>query len=77
MRGGVKGTIMLTTRVTLADLINGITEDICQGCPPDRVCAWACRQGMGVTDNAIAALLGFPLDTDTGFVQRALCECYA
>jgi hypothetical protein len=53
-----------------------MSEEQCKGCPPDRVCAWACRQGMGVTDNAIAELLGFPLDADADFVQRALCECY-
>ena len=71
---------MLTARVTLADLINGMAEDVCQGCPPDRICAWACRQGMGVADNAIAEMLGFPLDepldADADFVRRALCECY-
>ena len=71
---------MLTARVTLADLINGMAEDVCQGCPPDRICAWACRQGMGVADNAIAEMLGFPfdlpLDADADFVRRVLCECY-
>jgi hypothetical protein len=66
-----------TIDTLLTNLIGPMSEEQCKGCPPDRVCAWACRQGMGVTDNAIAAMLGIPLDADADFVRRALCECYS
>ncbi|HET7090686.1 MAG TPA: hypothetical protein VFL17_18795 [Anaerolineae bacterium] len=71
---------MISLQITLADLVAGASEERCLGCPPDRVCAWACWQGMGVADNAIAEMLGFPLDepldADDEFVRQALCECY-
>lgn len=70
---------MASQTFTLAELVAGMTEDRCRGCPPDRVCAWACQQGMGVIDNAIAATLSLPLDEpleDIELVRQALCECY-
>ena len=70
---------MLPQSFTLAELVAGMAEDRCKGCPPDRVCAWACKHGMGVIDNAIAAALNLSLDEpleDIAPVQQALCECY-
>ncbi len=29
----------------------------CDDCPPERVCAWACMQGMGVEEIVIGAAL--------------------
>lgn len=67
-------------RVTLADLIAGVSEDRCLSCPPDRVCAWACAQGLGVIDNWISAIraheLAWPANPDIAPVHRALWECY-
>jgi hypothetical protein len=64
-----------TLSQTLADLIGPMSEEMCRGCPPDRVCAWACQQGWGITDNALAARLGLN-DADGEAVKQALCECY-
>ena len=33
------------------------TDAQCAQCPPDRVCAWSCVQGAGVTDIVIGAML--------------------
>jgi len=71
---------MLDERLTVAALIAGMDEEHCKRCPPQRVCAWACRQGMGVPDNAIAATLGPKLDWATDaeveIVRQMLCDCY-
>jgi hypothetical protein len=65
---------------TLADLIAGASEDRCRNCPPDRVCAWACCQGMGVIDNWISIMraneLAWPIDPGVAFERQALWECY-
>ena len=71
---------MIDQPTTLADLVSGANADRCQGCPPERVCAWACKQGFSVTDNAAIAGLGLPLDwifdADVESVRQALCDCY-
>jgi len=72
---------MFNPRLTMADLLAGASEEACRGCPPDRVCAWACRQGWGVTDTAVAAQLGVPLDraddAHVEVVRQILCDCYS
>ncbi len=71
---------MTTQPITLADLVAGASEERCLGCPPDRVCAWACKQGFSVTDSAALAMLeiplGFALDADIDAIRQALCDCY-
>jgi hypothetical protein len=31
--------------------------DICASCPPDRICAWSCLQGIGISDAVVGAAL--------------------
>lgn len=38
-------------------LLARATASRCTQCPPDRVCAWACVQGMNVEDIVIGAML--------------------
>jgi hypothetical protein len=38
-------------------LLTRANENRCKVCPPDRICAWACVQGMGMEDILIGALL--------------------
>lgn len=48
---------MATQTQSFTRLLDHASERRCQNCPPDRVCAWACVQGMNVEDIIIGALL--------------------
>lgn len=60
------------------------TETMCATCPPDRVCAWGCVQGMNHADIVIGAALeqssGWARthhdDPGTLATQHALWELY-
>lgn len=60
------------------------TEAMCANCPPDRVCAWGCVQGMNSADIVIGAALEQSIhwarehesDPGTQATQQALWELY-
>jgi hypothetical protein len=63
------------------DPIAGKREMDCENCPPDRVCAWACEQGMGVLEVLMGEALAeqarlWPVEPEVEAVQEALHEIY-
>ncbi len=64
-------------------LLTRASEERCKHCPPDRVCAWDCVQGAGITDIVIGAMLeqsdSWALrqaPADQGAVEQALWELF-
>jgi len=47
---------MMTTQSPVR-LLDHPSECRCENCPPERVCAWACVQGMNIEDIIIGAML--------------------
>ncbi|GAB4471617.1 MAG: hypothetical protein Kow00124_08830 [Anaerolineae bacterium] len=72
--------INITTRIkTVQD------ASACAHCPPDRVCAWACVQGTGISDIITGAALLFdgrlndpipPADPGAEAAELALWESF-
>ncbi len=62
--------------------IGPVAQGRCDGCPPERVCAWDCEQGQGVLEimmgEALAeqARLAWPVALDPDREQQALHEAY-
>lgn len=46
----------------------------CDGCPPERVCAWACVQGRGVEEIVIGAALAREDTLDRVAAGRSGCD---
>jgi len=78
-----KGTAAVQS--ALAHAIGPRSNDCCGNCPPDRVCAWDCEQGMGVLEILLGQALAErarrapPIvmpDPELAPISAALWECY-
>ena len=65
------------------DPIAGKREADCANCPPDRVCAWACEQGMGVLEVLMGEALAeearkapWPVEPEVAPISQAILELY-
>ena len=72
-------------QATLAQVVGPVECDNCENCPPDRVCAWDCEQGLGMLEillgQALAeeARLARPIvmpDPNLAPISEALWETY-
>lgn len=68
-----------TENPKIKDALAPMSEDRCKNCPPDRVCAWACAQGMGVLEILLGEALADQARcalTRSDLSNQALQECY-